>query len=72
MVLSQLTGRGNGRAWVCGTHVQKILLLLRVRSSVLRTLFFEDGTNDKHNPTSTGVVNCNEEYFPMSLGYFTE
>ena len=32
-----------------------------------RTVFFDDGSNDKRNPTSIKVVNCNDEYFVYYL-----
>ena len=51
-VHSWLSGRGNPSPDKC---------------EVARTVLFDDGTNDRHNPTSIKVVNCNDEYFVCYL-----
>ena len=67
---TQLTTEGNGEAWTCGTHVHGWLSGGHPSSDegeVYRTVYFDDGNNDRHNPTNIKVVNCNDEYFVYYL-----
>jgi len=80
---SQLMTQGNGEAWTCGTHVHGWLSgghPAAGEGEVYRTVYFDDGTNDRRNPTNIKVVNCNDEFFVYYLpdvpgcnrGYCTE
>ena len=67
---TQLTTEGNGEAWTCGTHVHGWLSGGHPSPGegvVFRTVYFDDGNNDRRNPTNIKVVNCNDEYFVYYL-----
>jgi len=67
---TQLTTEGNGEAWTCGTHVHGWLSGEHPApgdGEVYRTVYFDDGNNDRRNPTNIKVVNCNDEYFVYYL-----
>jgi len=64
---TQLTTEGTStcgtqaHGWLSGGHPAP------GEGEVDRTVFFDDGSNDKRNPTSIKVVNCNDEYFVYYL-----
>merc|ERR1712107_734448 len=67
---TKLIEKGTGVSFSCGTYWGGWLSgghPSPEEGEVSRTVYFDNGSNDKNNPTSIKVINCNRKYFVYYL-----